>query len=329
MTCPAGEKRAMRNVYIRKVLKSMASRKDIYFLSADFGAPMLDEIKNRYPDQFINVGIAEQNLINVSAGMAFEGMTVHAYAISSFLAARAFEQVKINLSLHSQCRDLNVNLVGVGAGLSYDISGPTHHCLEDLAVVNSLPGITLFSPSDWMLVDKFHDYALAHNRPKYLRLEGKEVPPLYGRLPGVRVEDCFCELKKGGEVCIVSTGFMTHVALDAVKLSEGNGLRPGLIDLFLLKPLDERRLAETISRYKHVITVEEGFIGKGGMDSIILNLLNAHCRGIGMSALGFPDKYVFERGNRAYLHKLYGIDAAGISRLVARVSGRKKWRKKI
>lgn len=324
MTGPVADKKAMRNVYIGKVLKSMASRPDIYFLAADFGAPMLDEIIKHYPGRFINVGIAEQNLINVSAGMAFEGMTVHAYAISSFLATRAFEQVKINLSLHSQVRDLNVNLVGVGAGLSYDISGPTHHCLEDLSVVNSLPGITLFSPSDWVLVEKFHDYALKHNNPKYLRLEGKPVPPIYGRGSGVRIEDCFCELKKGKDVCIVSTGFMTHVALDAVKLAGKKGLRPGLIDLFLLKPLNERRLAKALSRYKYVITVEEGFIGKGGMDSIVLNLLNAHCSGIRMKALGFRDKYIFEHGDRAYLHKLYGIDAAAIAGMVARASGRKK-----
>jgi len=324
MTAPAPCKKAMRDVFINAALKAMASRPDLYFLSADFGAPLLDEMRKNFPCQFINVGIAEQNLINVAAGMAFEGMTVHAYAISSFLATRAFEQVKINLSLHSQVRDFNVNLVGVGAGLSYDISGPTHHCLEDICVVNSLPGITLFSPSDWVLAEKFHAYALGHNKPKYLRLEGKPVPALYAARPGVKIEDCFCELEKGRDVCIVSTGFMTHVALDAVKLARAKGLRPGLIDLFLLKPLAGRGLAKALAGYKRVVTVEEGFIGKGGMDSIVLNLLNEHCPGVRMKALGFRDKYVFERGDRAYLHKLYGIDAASIAGLAASLAGSKK-----
>ncbi|HBB67673.1 MAG: transketolase [Elusimicrobia bacterium GWC2_56_31] len=318
----AAGKKAMRDVFIGKVLKAMSSRPDLYFLTADFGAPLLDEMRKNFPCQFVNVGIAEQNLINVSAGMAFEGLTVHAYAISSFLATRAFEQVKINLSLHSQVRDFNVNLVGVGAGLSYDISGPTHHCLEDISIVNSLPGITLFSPSDWILVEKFHDYALSHNSPKYLRLEGKPVPALYDKRPEVRIEDCFCELKKGEDVCIVSTGFMTHLALEAVRLAGEKGLRPGLIDLFLLKPLDGRGLAKVLSAYRKVITVEEGFVGKGGMDSIVSNLLNEHCPGVRTKALGFGDKYVFERGDRAYLHKLYGIDASSIAALVARMSGR-------
>ncbi|MEI7480749.1 MAG: transketolase C-terminal domain-containing protein [Elusimicrobiota bacterium] len=321
MTATSTEKKSMRDVFIGSVLKAMASRPDLYFLSADFGAPLLDEIRTRFPRQFINVGIAEQNLINVSAGMAFEGMTVHAYAISSFLATRAFEQVKINLSLHSQIRKFNVNLVGVGAGLSYDISGPTHHCLEDICVVNSLPGITLFSPSDWVLVEKFHDYALRHKCPKYLRLDSKPVSALYDKRRGVKIADCFCELEKGKDVCIVSTGFMTHVALDAVKLAAKKGLRPGLIDLFLLKPLSGRGLAKALSRYKKVITVEEGFVGKGGMDSIVSNLINEYCPAVKMKALGFRDRYVFERGDRAYLHKLYGIDAGSISGLVSRLAG--------
>lgn len=321
MISPATEKKAMRDVFIDEALKAMGSRTDLHFLSADFGAPLLDKMKTSFPRRFINVGIAEQNLINVAAGMAFEGLTVHAYAISSFLATRAFEQVKVNLSLHSQVRNFNVNLVGVGGGLSYDISGPTHHCLEDIPIVNSLPGITLFSPSDWILVKKFHSYCLRHNSPKYLRLEGRPVPALYDKRPDVKIEDCFCELEKGKDVCIVSTGFMTHVALAAVKLARKNGLRPGLIDLFLLKPLNGRRLTKILSAYRKVITVEEGFVGKGGMDSIVLNLLNDHCPGVEMKALGFRDKYVFELGGRDYLHKLYGIDAGSIAGLVSRISG--------
>ncbi len=322
MSSAPSPKKAMRDAFIGKAFEAMASRPDLFFLSADFGAPLLDEVRKRFPCQFINVGIAEQNLVNVAAGMAFEGLTVHAYAISSFLATRAFEQVKINLSLHSQVRRFNVNLVGVGAGLSYDISGPTHHCLEDISVVNSLPGVALFSPSDWVLVEKFHDYALKNSGPKYLRLDSKPVPALYAERPGVKIEDCFCELVKGTDVCLVSTGFMTHTALDAVRLAGKKGLCPGLIDLFLLKPLDGRRLARALARYRMVITVEEGFVGKGGMDSIVRNLLAGSCPGVAMKALGFGDKFVFERGDRAHLHRLYGLDAVSLAGQVARAARR-------
>ncbi|OGR69993.1 MAG: transketolase [Elusimicrobia bacterium GWD2_63_28] len=320
MSAPAPVKKAMRDAFIGKALEAMASEKNLYFLSADFGAPLLDRIRKEYPCNFFNVGIAEQNLVSVAAGLAFEGMTVHAYAISSFLATRAFEQVKINLSLHSQVREVNVNLVAVGAGLSYDISGPTHHGLEDLSVVNSLPGITLFSPSDWVLAEKFHAYALAHKTPKYLRLEGKPVPAIYDTRPEVKIEDCFCELQRGEEVCVVSTGFMTHVALDALKRVPA-GLKPGLVDLFLLKPLDGERLLKTLGRYKKIITIEEGFVGAGGMDAIVSSLVNASGLGLKIKSLGFRNKFVFEHGPREYLHSLYGLDAKSLAALVEKELG--------
>ncbi|MDD2806157.1 MAG: transketolase C-terminal domain-containing protein [Elusimicrobiales bacterium] len=315
MNAPMPVKKAMRDAFIGKALEAMASEKNLYFLSADFGAPLLDRIRKEYPCNFLNVGIAEQNLVNVAAGLAFEGMTVHAYAISSFLATRAFEQVKINLSLHSHIRDVNVNLVAVGAGLSYDISGPTHHGLEDISVVNSLPGITLFSPSDWVLAEKFHAYALAHKVPKYLRLEGKPVPAIYDTRPEVKIEDCFCELQKGEGVCVVSTGYMTHVALDALKRLPP-GLKPGLVDLFLLKPLDGAGLLKILGRYKKVITIEEGFIGAGGMDAIVAGLVNASDLNLKIRSLGFRNKFVFEHGPREYLHSLYGLDAKSLAALL-------------
>lgn len=318
MTAAGTAKKTMRDAFIGKALEAMASNDKLYFLSADFGAPLLDRIKKEFPRRFLNVGIAEQNLINIAAGMAFEGLTVHVYAISSFLSIRAFEQVKINLSLHSQIRELNVNMIGVGAGLSYDISGPTHHCLEDIPVINSLPGITLFSPSDWVLAEKFHDYALKTARPKYLRFDSKPVAPIYDRRPEVRIEDCFCELEKGSEICVVSTGYMTHVALEAVELARKKGLRPALIDLFLLKPLDTDRLIKAISPYKKIVTIEEGFIGAGGLDSILLNLINASGKAQKIKALGFRDKFVFEHGLRQYLHSLYKLDAKSLAALLER-----------
>lgn len=303
-------KKTMRDAFIGKALEAMASNEKLYFISADFGAPLLDRVRKEYPCRFINVGIAEQNLINVAAGLAFEGMTVHTYAISSFHAMRAFEQVKINLSLHSHIRDVNVNMVAVGAGLSYDISGPTHHCLEDISVMNSLPGVTIFSPSDWVLTERFHSYALEKKTPKYLRLEGKPIPALYDTHPEVKIEDCFYELEQGGgDVCFVSTGYMTHVALEAVRRARAQGLTPGLVDVFLLKPLNGGGLLKTLSRYKKIVTVEEGFIGAGGLDAIILGLVNGSDLSLKVRSVGFRNKFVFERGTRDSLHSIYSMDA--------------------
>ncbi len=117
----------MRDVLIEQIYQKMFDDERIFFLSADLGSPVLDKVREQFEDRFINVGIAEQNLINVSTGLAFEGFTVYAYAIAPFLTMRAYEQLRVNLSLSSELMELNVNLIGVGAGLSYDVSGPTHH----------------------------------------------------------------------------------------------------------------------------------------------------------------------------------------------------------
>jgi transketolase len=118
----------MRDVFIETLTLKMADDDKIFFLSADFGSPALDKLRELYPNRFINVGIAEQNLINVATGLALEGFKVYAYAIAPFVTMRCFEQIRVNLSVLPQVRPVTVNIVGVGAGFSYDMSGPTHHC---------------------------------------------------------------------------------------------------------------------------------------------------------------------------------------------------------
>ena len=139
----------MRDVIIEAIYSHMVSNDRIFFITADFGSPKLDYLKNTFRDRFINVGIAEQNLINISFGLALEEFIVFSYAIAPFITLRALEQIKINLSLHAQFRELNINLIGVGAGLSYDLSGPSHHCLSDISVMRNFPNISIFSPSDY------------------------------------------------------------------------------------------------------------------------------------------------------------------------------------
>ena len=302
----------MRDVFIEQVYFRMREDKNIFFLCADFGSPKLDQLKKDFKDRFINVGIAEQNLINVSTGLALEGFTVYAYAIAPFLTMRAYEQIRINLSLHAQLREVNVNLVGVGAGLSYDVSGPTHHCLEDITIMRVLPNLEVFSPSDWMLAQAFVDYSIKVKKPKYIRLDGKALPQIYRSPKDFKIEQGFSEIKRGKKLCLVSTGIMTHKALRvAKKLSEEN-LDIGVIDVFLIKPVDEALLLKMLGHYEAVITLEEGFINHGGLDALILQLISRQKTGISFKNMGFSQKYVFDIGSREYLHKLNKLDDSSI-----------------
>ena len=164
-------------------------------------------------------GIAEQNLINIATGLALEGYIVYAYAITPFLTMRAYEQIRNNLSLLAQRVEMNINLIGVGAGLSYDLSGPSHSALEDISIMRTLPNICIFSPSDCQLTKAFFRYSTENNMPKYMRLDGKPLPDIYKDEASLDMHKGFSPLVEGKEVCMVSTGFMTHTALQEARIN--------------------------------------------------------------------------------------------------------------
>ena len=304
--------KTMRDVFIEALYEKMSENDKIFFLSADFGAPFLDKLRKDFKDRFINVGIAEQNLINTAVGLALENYIVYAYAIAPFITMRPYEQIRQNLAIASQIRPLNVNLIGVGAGLSYGLSGPSHHCLEDISVMRTLPNFMVFSPSDWKLARQFVDYSIKIKMPKYLRFDGKPLPAIYEKTNNALFEQGFCELLKGKKVCLVSTGFMTQQALKVAK-NLGN---VGVVDVFMLKPLNENLLFSKLKKYKYIITLEEGFKNKGGLDTILSKILTNHQSNIRLKGLGFEDRYLFKVGDRNYLHKLNKLDERNIIKII-------------
>src|SRR3989338_4123118 len=310
------EVKAMRDVFIEEIYNRMHEDRNIFFLSADFGSPKLDKLREDFKDRFINVGIAEQKLINISTGMALEGFTVYAYAIAPFLTMRAYEQIRNNLSLLSQVKEINVNLIGVGAGFSYDVSGPTHHCLEDVTIMRALPNFIIFSPSDWVLAQRFADYSIKVKKPKYIRFDGKPLPSIYNITDCPDVVEGLGELKRGKKVCLISTGYMTHRALKVADLLKGLNINIGVIDIFLLKPFNEDLFFELTSGYDCLITIEEAFINKGGLDSLISCALDRRNSNIRLKRIGIEDTYLFEMGNREHLHKLNKLDEESIIQTV-------------
>lgn len=310
-----------RDVLIDKIFEAMETDHSIFFLSADFGAPSLDQLRERFSERFLNVGIAEQNLVNIATGLALEGWNVYAYAIAPFLTMRAFEQIRTNLSILSQVRPVNVNLIGVGAGLSYDVTGPTHHCLEDTCIMRVLPNIAVFSPCDHVTVERFVEYSLRVKMPKYLRLDGKAQPQVYKDGMILDIEAGFSELRRGSEICLVSTGYMTHKTLRIADALSQRGIQAGVIDVFMLKPLSESALADTMRDYTHIITLEESFISKGSLDTLIADILLDSGLNAKLTRCGFSDNYVFAVGNREYLHTVNGLDDDAILSMIVRANG--------
>ena len=310
----------MRDILIGEIYKRMQGDDRIFFLSADFGSPALDTLRRDFPERFINVGIAEQNLVSIASGLGVEGFIVFAYAIAPFLTMRAFEQIRISLAMMAQTRDVNVNLIGVGTGLSYDVTGPTHHCLEDIALMRLLPNMSVVSPADASFMSAIASFAISDIKPCYIRLDGKALPRVYSAESHVLFSDGFSQLRAGTKICLVSTGYMTHVALQVADVLYKKNCSIGVVDVFLLKNLNAQKLKSILNDYEILLTLEEGFIARGGLDSLIASLTLSSKTPKSVYPLGFKDTYIFEVGDRNHLHEVAGLS---VDKIVAHIEALK------
>jgi transketolase len=306
---------AMRDAFLSALIEAMRAHENITFIAADFGSPVLDRLRSEFPDRFLNVGIAEQNLINVSAGMSLEGHIVFAYAIANFITMRCFEQTRINLALLSEVRALNVNLIGVGAGYSYVVSGPTHQCLEDISVMRTLPNLQVYSPADHVSAAMLVDACVKNSGPKYLRFDVQALPVLYAN-QAPNVELGFHVHRQGGSVCLVATGYMVHTALAVADRLATMGKTVSVIDLFSLSRFSPEKLKEALRPYSGIVTLEEGVHGRGGLDALISEFAIRHGLSTRLLTIGVEGGYRFDLGSREVLHENVGI---GVNSVLERV----------
>ena len=299
--------KTMRDAFLFSLYNAMKNNKNIFLVTADFGAPVLDKIRDEFNNRFINVGIAEQNLINIATGLALEGFDVYVYGIAPFVTMRCYEQIRVNISILSQVRKININIIGVGAGVSYVVSGPTHHCLEDLSIMKTLPNIEIFSPSDFALAEAYVKRTLSIKRPKYLRFDARPLKALENNI--LDISDGFRVLKKGRKLAIISTGYMTQKAIDIVK-----DFDIMLIDLYLINNYDKIKLESLLRDIDTIITIEEAFIQSGGLDAEI----NYNFKDKKVINMGLDKKYNFDIGDREFVHSKYRIDENAIVKKIKR-----------
>lgn len=296
---------AMRDAFLEKLWVAMAINDKIYFVTADFGSPVLDKIRRDYPARFLNVGIAEQNLINVSCGLALEGYCVFAYAIAPFITMRCYEQIRISIALLSEIRPLNVNLVGIGAGYSYAMSGPTHQCYEDITLMRGLPNIHFYSPSDHLMAEGLVGRCIEETKPKYLRFDAQVLPVLgpvvYEGVTGFTIR------QNGSELCIIATGYMVHTAIEISATLKNYEISATIVDLCDLTDFDLNQIAALMAQHSHIVSMEEGFRGRGGLDSMLFEMISRYNIKSRLLNLGIEPAYSFALGTRQELHERAGI----------------------
>ena len=305
-----------RDAFLDELYKIAMQDCRVILLSNDFGAPSLDKFKRDLGDQYINVGIAEQNMVSTAAGLALGGKIVFMYAIAPFLTLRCYEQIKLDLC----SMDLPVTGLGVGAGYAYDKAGLTHQATEDIAIMRVLPGITILSPSDSVMAKAFAHITYKNPGPKYVRFDREKLPSIYNEQTR-DFSDGLTILKSGRDLTIVATGIMVHQAFKVANKLAKYSLDVGVVDLYLIKPINKELLLKIAEQSKLIVTLEEHSIN-GGIGSIVAELLVDNSKMVPLKRLGIPDRYHFEYGGRHALHAYCGLDVDTVGETLLEWLGR-------
>jgi transketolase len=300
----------MRDAFLDELYSLARKDKRVILLSNDFGAPSLDKFRENCATQFIHTGIAEQNMVNVAVGLAMAGKIAYIYSLAPFVPLRCYEQIRVHLGF----KNLNIACVVVGAGYSYDLSGPTHQALEDIAVMNSVPNMTILTPADSFMAASLARMTYETPGPKYLRFDREALPSIYTKKKN-SFSAGLSELKKGRDLIIISTGIMVHHALKVSGELARYSIDAGVVDLYRAKPLNENGLMKIISGVKHLVTLEENFLNSG-IGSIVSGFLSDRSVNTKLKRFGTPDRFTFQGGSREEIQRRYGLDEAGVTRKI-------------
>jgi len=277
-------------------------------MSADLGnSSGLDRFKATYPDRFINVGIAEQNLVGVASGISQMGYVPFASSFAPFLACRALEQIRMNLGYMSS----NVKLVAIGSGISMGYLGNSHFGLEDAGLIHAIPGITIISPADCIEVVNAVEASAKTNDPTFIRLTGlPNSPMVYEESSEFEIGKAV-ELRPISEITFVASGSMVATCLSAAKILEEGGLNVGVVNMHTLRPLDETCLNSIANRSRLIVSAEEHAV-TSGLNSVVGDFLHKNKLSIPHIKVGLPPTFL-ENGSYEYLIKRYELDAVSLA----------------
>lgn len=300
-----------RGVFGQAILAVADHHPEMMVMSADLSnSSGLDRFKKSYPEQFLNVGIAEQNMIGVAAGLAKEGYNVFATSFAPFITMRAAEQVRMNLGY----MNMNVKAVAIGSGVSMAFLGNSHYGIEDAAVMRAIPNITVVCPADCAEIFKTVQAAAKFEGPMYIRLTGAVGnPPVYTDDYSFEIGKAII-LREPADVTFIATGSMVYESLEAAKLLEESGIKVGVINMHTIKPLDVHAIDLALKKSKLLITLEEHSI-IGGLGSAVAEYKSAKCNAPPQMILGLPDAFDVT-GDYRFLLDRHGLVASKISQTV-------------
>lgn len=299
----------MRDAFAREITDLATSCPELTLLSGDIGNRMFDRFKEVAPERFFNCGIAEANMMSVASGMALSGLRPVIYTITPFTTTRCLEQIRVGVAYHQA----PVIIVGTGSGLSYAELGATHHSLEDMAILRTLPGMNVLAPADSAeLVAQLRE-AVRANKPTYLRIGKKGEPALHRTTARLGIGKANM-LRDGRDMLVIGVGPILGEAISAAEELSAEGVSVAVASLGSVKPLDESFLRIMAERFPYWLSLEEHGI-TGGVGSALLEWLSdRHSLRIQLKRLGVPDAFLHELGNQYYTRRQLGLDSYGLAR---------------
>lgn len=306
----------MRNAFAKAVTELGDRYPELVMLAGDIGNRLFDRFKEKHPTRFYNCGVAEANMTGVASGLAASGLRPITYTITPFNTVRCLEQIRLDVCYPN----LPVIVVGTGAGLSYAGLGATHHSMEDIALLRTLPNMHVVCPADPVEVRLALEDALRLGRPTYIRLGKKGEPVIHQSEPEFKIGRGIV-MRDGSDVAILGVGNMLDAALKSAEQLQQAGVSTKVISLHTVKPLDDLLLSTLFAEQKLVAILEEhGLIGGAG--SAVLEWGNARRVDLGkLICIGAPDRFLSACGSQEEARAMYGLVPEQISR---RILGRLK-----
>jgi transketolase len=308
----------MRTAFIEKINKMAREDPTIYFLTGDLGFSVVEGFKEEFKERFFNVGIAEQTLAGVAAGLALSGKTVFTYSIASFAVMRCFEQIRNDIAYHN----LKVRIIGVGSGLSYSSYGITHQALSDISLMRGLPNMTVVCPGDPIEVEKAMEESKNIPGPIYFRLAKKGEPRLHKEPLDFHIGKGIV-MREGRDIALISTGNTLEMTKNISEALEKKGISARVISMHTVKPIDKELVLETISRIKNVFTIEEHNI-TGGLGSAVAEIIaEANLKkDVFFRRIGVQDKFCKVAGDQNYVRELFCMSEAEIIQAICQLLNR-------
>lgn len=296
----------MRNTFINVILEMSKSRDDIFIISGDAGLGVFDEFKEKFPERFLNLGIAEQNAASFSAGMSLAGYKVYLYNIAPFLLYRCYEQIRNDICYQR----LPVVLVGIGSGVTYAPQGMTHYSVEDLGITQTLPNLAVFSPIDPIEAEAVALYSLEATVPIYIRLAKRGEPKIHkNKNIDVTIPQ---QIEDGGKIAIVFHGSIGPEVIEAKRILNKENIHPKLISLPMLQPFNAEGLFKMLENLDYIVSVEEHFVNSG-LGSIISREYAKRSPRWKLFSLGIPYRFIHEVKDLTGMREYFGISANKIA----------------